>query len=138
MSKGAMGAVGAIGNAVSKGGGKGGQTFDPMALGQAQLTANVGTAEAQAALNNINTFSPFGSSVYTPQVDPATGRTRYDLSQTLSPELQNLFGTQSSLSQVMAGQGHDLVWGGRGQALRGFDIANNWVSPTIDLSAVPN
>ena len=147
MSKGAAkGAAGAIGNAVSKGGGsKASQSVDPIALGQAQLAANIGTAASQSAINNINTFSPYGSSVYTQRVDPTTGEAilgpggvpQYDLRQTLSPELQNLFGTQTGLSQVLAGVGPGLAAGGAGQAQRAFDVAN-LVSPNLDLSAVPN
>ena len=53
------------------------QSVNPMQLASAQTQSNVSTAQTQAALNNINTYSPYGSSVYTPSVDPTTGQTTY-------------------------------------------------------------
>lgn len=90
-----------VGGAVSKGGSKSAAqpaAVDPTALAAAQTASNISTAQNQAALNNSNTYSPYGSSIWTPTTN-AQGQTTYTLNQTLSPELQQLFGTQSGLAQ---------------------------------------
>jgi hypothetical protein len=90
-------------------GGGGGSTqpaVDPFALGQAQQRTNIATAQNQAQLNNINTFSPFGSSVYTPSIDPNTGLpSSFKVDQRLSDPLQQLFNTQTGLTQRLVDQG---------------------------------
>lgn len=97
---------------MSKGGGsKSTPTVDPTQLAQAQTQSNVQTAQTQAALNNANTTSPFGTSTWQPYTDPTTGQTRYNLSQQLSPELQQLYGTQANLSQLLAGVGSTATGG---------------------------
>ena len=92
-----------------KGGGGGSQpapqSVDPTALANAQLQSNVGSAETQAQLNNLNTFSPYGSTTYQAyQYDPNTGKpSGYNANQVLSPQLASLFGTQTGLAQGVAG-----------------------------------
>jgi hypothetical protein len=111
MAKGAVAAIPAvigageaIGGAMSKGGGSAAQpaTADPAALAAAQSASNVTTAQNQAALNNANTFSPYGSSMWTPTTN-AQGQTTYSLNQNLSPQLQQLFGGQTNLASLLAG-----------------------------------
>ncbi len=84
---------------VAKGGGKGGgasppPAVDPVALAQAQTQSNIETAKNQAQLNNVNTFSPLGSTQF--QFDPNTGQ--YTLNQNISPQLQGTFNNQALAS----------------------------------------
>jgi hypothetical protein len=136
MAKGAVAAIPAvigageaIGGAMSKGGGSAAQpaTADPAALAAAQSASNVTTAQNQAALNNSNTFSPYGSSMWTPTTN-AQGQTTYSLNQQLSPQMQQLFGGQTNLASLLsgtmgpqaAGSGYNLTSQGQqlfGQAL---------------------
>src|SRR5262245_50442831 len=105
------------GMAKKGGGGKGGSvSIDPWAMGRAQTETNVETARTQAALNNINTISPIGTSTYTPYTDPATGQTRYTLQQALSEPMARLFDPQVTGAQSLAnlipylrGQATDLI-----------------------------
>jgi hypothetical protein len=128
------------------GGGGGGASVDPIALSNAQGQQNINTAETQAQLNAINTFSPYGSTVYQPgQIDPSTGKpSSYNVTQSLSPEFQQLFGTQTGLAQAVAGAGAPFAAAAPGMATTGAGILNRvgnlaGALPTnIDLSAVPN
>lgn len=66
--------------------GKGGgapQQQDPMKIAEAQTQSNIDTAKAQAALNNVNQFTPYGSLTYTkgPEVD---GVPTYTATQSLN------------------------------------------------------
>jgi hypothetical protein len=117
----AFGAIGGLFGAASSarnlfGGGGGGSpsaTVDPVALAQAQTGTNLATAETQARLNNLNTFSPYGSTTYEASaVDPVTGLpSSYNVNQTLSPDLAGLFDTQTGLARTIADTGGRL--GGR-------------------------
>jgi hypothetical protein len=100
-----------------KGGSSGGQSVNPMQLAQAQTQSNVATAGTQASLNNINTYSPYGSSTYQPFVDPTTGQTRYSLTQALDPASQNLFQSQTGLAQNLVNQAGGVA--GQGIGLQG-------------------
>jgi hypothetical protein len=128
------------------GSGGGGASVDPIALSNAQGQQNINTAETQAQLNAINTFSPYGSTVYQPgQIDPSTGKpSSYNATQSLSPEFQQLFGTQTGLAQAVAGAGAPFAAAAPGMATTGAGILNRvgnlaGTLPTnIDLSAVPN
>ncbi len=78
--------------------------IDPAALAQSQVSANQQTAQTQSALNNVNTFSPLGATQFSQ--DPSG---RWNLSQQLSPGVQNVFNNQSNLAQVLAGQGGNVA-----------------------------
>lgn len=90
---------------------------DPSATAAAQTQSNVATAQTQAALNNANVYSPYGSSLWTPSTN-AQGQTTYALNQQLSPELQQLFGSQVGLAQGLAG----LAGGPQGVAGTGYNV----------------
>ena len=99
-------------------GGKGGatkaQTVDPNALAAAQTQSNITTAQSQAALNNANTYSPYGASTWQSYVDPTTGQTRYNLTQQLDPWAQGLMGNQANLATYLSGAGPDVAGSGYG------------------------
>lgn len=73
---------------------------DPTALAQAQTQSNISTAKAQANINNSNTFSPLGTSIWT---QSPTGQ--YGLTQSLSPQEQALLSGQQMNSQAGLGLG---------------------------------
>jgi hypothetical protein len=75
---------------------------DPSVTAAAQAQSNITTAQNQAAINNANTYSPYGSSTWTPTTN-AQGQTTYSLNQQLSPQMQQLFGSQTNLAQTLAG-----------------------------------
>jgi hypothetical protein len=113
-----------------------------MATAAAQTQSNVATATTQAALNNANTYSPWGSSVWTPTTN-AQGQTTYTLNQQLSPALGQLFGTQTGLAQLLASGGAGVAGGGASLANLGQSLYGNVGSlagtlPTsLNLSNVP-
>jgi hypothetical protein len=105
---------------MSKGGGGSAAqpaSVDPTALAAAQTGSNVTTAQTQAALNNASTYSPFGSSIWTPSTN-AQGQTTYSLNQSLSPQLSQLFGGQTNLASLLSGSAAP------GVAASGMNLAN--------------
>ena len=70
----------------------------------AQTASNIQTADETAKLNNINTYSPFGSSLFTQNPNGS-----YTLNQNLSPDLQGLQGSQIGLAHWLSGAGAPLV-----------------------------
>ncbi len=70
------------------------QTVDPGALLSQQAGASAETARLQARLNRPDTYTPFGSSTF-----EEMGDDRWRATQTLSPELQELYGTQLATGQ---------------------------------------
>lgn len=72
---------------------------DPYATAQAQSQANREAAEYNAALNRVNTYTPFGNQTYNiTGTDPKTGAPIYEQRIDLSPDQQRL------LDQEMSGQ----------------------------------
>jgi hypothetical protein len=115
-------------------------------LGQAQQQANIGTAESQSQLNNLNTFSPYGSTVFTAgQIDPTTGMpSSYNATQQLSPQFGDLFGAQTGLARNLVGYGggfagYGPAMGAAGAGLigRGANVAGG-LPTALDLGNVPN
>jgi hypothetical protein len=80
---------------------------DVNAQAAAQSASNIATANQQALLNNINTYSPEGSTTFTQGPNG-----QYSLNQSLNPELQSLFGTQSGLANTIAGAAGNQVSAG--------------------------
>ena len=70
---------------------------DPMKTAVAQGAINREAAIAQAELNRINEYTPYGSSVYSPDgvENPDTGITPYRRTTTLDPGQQNIFDQQT-------------------------------------------
>lgn len=77
---------------------------DPVKTAQAQTDSNVKTATTQNELNNVNQVTPYGNLTYTQDGNWASGTPKYTATQTLSPEMQNLFNlnsqTQSNLGNI--------------------------------------
>lgn len=126
---------------MSKGSAAQPKAADPTALANAQTSSNIATAQTQAALNNANTYSPYGSSIWTPSTN-AQGQTTYTLNQNLSPQLQQLFGTQTGLAQALsdlgaqsAGAGYNTLQQGAGLLGSLSGIAGQ-IPTTLNLSGV--
>src|SRR5688572_24700208 len=86
-----------------KSGGKIPQAPDPYEISDAQTQSNQDTAAYNAALNRVNTHTPFGSQTFTQTGTDASGAPIYDQNITLSPQQQQLLDMQ---------QGQDLSLGG--------------------------
>ncbi len=73
---------------------------DPVALSQAQGTANKDTAITSAELNAVNSNSPFGSVSYTQTPNPSDPSVpQFTATTSLSPEQQQLYNTQTGIEQ---------------------------------------
>ena len=67
---------------------KGASTPDPYATAAAQTQSNQQTANYNAALNRVDQYTPYGSSVYTQTGKDATGAPTYAQTTTLTPLAQ--------------------------------------------------
>lgn len=97
---------------------------DPVATANAQTASNVNTAEAQAALNNVNQETPYGSVTYNQTGTGAGGVPTYTESTSLSPAGQQLFNSEGSLENSALGAAGGLA----------SDINTNQISPTTTSS----
>jgi hypothetical protein len=64
---------------------------DPVATAQAQTTSNKETAIANAALNRVNQYTPYGSNTYQITGNAPDGTPTYSQTVSLSPEQQSLY-----------------------------------------------
>lgn len=69
---------------------------DPVATAQAQTASNLQTAEGQAALNNVNKVTPYGSVNYS-TTPGANGIPQYTQTTNLSPAGQQIFDSEGRL-----------------------------------------
>ncbi len=102
--------------------------IDPVAVSQAQGSANKDTAIASARLNAVNSNSPFGSVSYseTPNAnDPSVPN--FTQNVTLSPDQQRLYDSQNGIMQQ--------AYGTAGQAL---NTAQNTLSTPFSLNGLPD
>lgn len=108
-------------------------SVDPVALANAQTQSNIASATNQSLLNNVNTESPLGSSLFS--FDPATGR--WGLNQSLNPQTQALLNAQLGASTGQATALSPLIaqaqqFGQSGAGLLGMNAA-----PTSNGSSLP-
>lgn len=96
-------------------------SVDPIALANAQTQTNLETATRQSQLNNVNTTSPFGETLFS--LDPNTNQ--WSLNQNLSPELQQLFGTQQNAAQQQALAAQQGLSQGSGFGSLGYSLADS-------------
>lgn len=84
---------------------------DPVATAGAQTGMNVGTSIADKVLNNTNQITPYGNLTYnqtgmTKWTDPLSGKSydipQYTATQTLSPEQQKLYNSQTKAGISMS------------------------------------
>jgi hypothetical protein len=81
---------------------------DPTATAAAQTQSNVQTATANAALNRVNQYTPYGSSVYSITGTNPDGTPNYSQTTSLSPQQQSLLDMtqqgEQTLGQTALGQ----------------------------------
>lgn len=99
---------------------------DPTVTAQAQTTSNIDTAKANATLNRINQYTPYGSSTYDITGYDASGIPQYSQTTALSPTEQNLLNTYQTGQQNLG----NIALGMQGQ------VANSYQNP-IDTSQLP-
>ena len=84
------------------------QAPDPATTAAAQTQSNVQTATANAALNRVNQYTPYGSSVYSITGTNADGTPNYSQTTSLSPQQQQLLDMtqqgEQTLGQTALGQ----------------------------------
>lgn len=93
------------------GGGKGAKPPkppDPYKVAEAQTGLNRETAIAQTLLNQVNEYTPFGSSVYN-QIGDVDGIPQFERTTTLSPEQQQLYEGQMGVYNQLAGFAGDQL-----------------------------
>ncbi len=90
----------------SGGGGSAPQTQDPQQTAAAQTSSNVNTAVANAYLGNTNQVTPYGSLRYDQTGTQNVGGNnvpQFTATQTLSPDQQKIYDSQTKLSQQAFG-----------------------------------
>lgn len=100
---------------------------DPYQTAAAQTNMNRETAAYNNAMASGSTFTPLGSSVFTPRIDPTTGATVYDQTISVSPEVQQLIDLQNQ---------QDLSLGRASQNL--LDQVQAAYSRPFDSSGLPS
>lgn len=99
---------------------------DPVATAQAQTQSNIATATSNAALNRVDTNTPYGSLNYTTTGSNPDGTPKYQADVTLSPSEQKLFDVGTANQGTLA----DTAAGMLGQ------VQNSYASP-INTSGLP-
>lgn len=82
---------------------------DPYATANAQAQANKDTAQANAALNRVNQYTPWGSSVYSQNGVDSQGNPLWNQTVNLSPDQQKLLDSSNRISQSMANLGESQL-----------------------------
>jgi hypothetical protein len=80
---------------------------DPVKTAEAQAQMNKETAVAQAGLNSTNQVTPYGNLTYSESGTWSDGTPRFTATQTLSPNEQKLYDTNSVTEQNIAQIGQD-------------------------------
>jgi len=74
------------------------QAPDPMATAAAQGVINKETAIAQTRLNQVDEYTPYGNSIFTPTGEVEDGIQRFRRDTTLNPEQQAIVDQQTAIS----------------------------------------
>lgn len=81
---------------------------DPVATANAQAAANKETAIANAMMNRMNQYTPYGNTIYNRLAD-VNGTPTWEMRQTLSPQQQALFDSQNRIDQSLYGFGENQL-----------------------------
>ena len=92
-----------------KKGGKKPQTPDPVAVSQAQTQSNQDTAEYNAALNRVSTYTPQGQSVFSQTGTDPSGAPIYRQDVTLTPDAQALYEQQTAQSRELGNVAQNMI-----------------------------
>jgi hypothetical protein len=107
--------------------GKSSHAPDPYATAAAQTQSNKETANYNAALNRVDQYTPFGSSVYTVTGTGSDGVPQYRQDVTLTPLAQQQLDNQLKQNSALSDLGFNLG-----------DQARAALSNGIDLSGLPS
>lgn len=118
-----------------KGGGSAPAAPDPAKTAAAQGAINKETAIAQSNLNQVNEYTPYGSSVYTPTGEVVDGITKMQRTTTLSPEQQAILDQQTGITSDLNSLASDQI--GRVNAAMGSEFTYDGMpaAPTADANA---
>jgi hypothetical protein len=89
--------------------GKGPQAPDPYATASAQTKSNQDTANYNASLNRVSTYTPYGNQVYSQSGVDASGAPRYSDTISLTPASQQQLETQQLQDSHIASLGLGLT-----------------------------
>lgn len=103
---------------------------DPQKLAQAQTQSNIATALNQSQLNNINTTSPLGQTLFS--YDPTTNR--WTLNQNLNAQTQPIYNIQTGVMPGYIGRGLQFGAGGADTALQAAAAAQSFNPGAVPTS----
>jgi|SRR6185312_3149770 len=99
---------------------------DPAQTIAAQTASNLATANQNAELNRVNSYTPYGNLTYTQNAPYPDGTSNYSAQVSLSPQEQQIFNNQTA-GQINLG---NIALGMQGQ------VGNSYASP-INMSGAP-
>ena len=108
---------------------------DPAATAAAQSAINKDTAIAQSRLNQIDEYTPYGSSVYSPTGDPIDGIQRFRRDTTLNPEQQAIVDQQTAISGDLSTLAGDQIGRVSDNLSSPFGFGGLPAAPTADAAA---
>lgn len=97
---------------------------DPKETAQAQAAMNRETAITQHGLNATNQVTPYGNLTYSQIGTWEDGTPRYQAEQTLSPEMQALYGKYSGIASNLGDIGNTLTTNVKDQYGQPFKLGN--------------
>ena len=105
--------------------GKSSHAPDPYATAAAQTQSNKETANYNAALNRVDQYTPFGSSVYSVTGTGADGAPQYRNDVTLTPLAQQQLDNQLKQNAALSDLGFNL--GDQAKTLYEVDAGSQWL-----------
>lgn len=120
---------------------------DPTQVASAQTQQNKDTAIANAALNRIDQYTPWGSQTYSQNGVDSNGIPKYSQSINLSPEQQMLLNSNNTINQGLADIGVNAINGVSKSVLENFNYNSapkqvlgasyGNIQNDVDLSKIP-
>ena len=107
---------------------------DATATARAQAGANRETAIAQAGLNSVNQYTPFGSLEYSQSGTWSDGTPRFNATQTLTPQQQRIADLSQNASETYGQTGNALLNNVKGMLSSPVDMSQFGAQPTYDTA----
>jgi hypothetical protein len=104
------------------------------ATAAAQSTANKETALAQANLNSVNQYTPFGSLEYSQSGTWDDGTPKRSVTQTLTPQQQRIADLSQNASETYGQTGNALLNNVKGMLSSPVDMSQFGAQPTYDTA----
>lgn len=105
---------------------------DPAATAQAQATANKEAAIAQAQINQVNQYTPYGSLEYTQRGTAEDGTPQYSATQTLSDEQQQILDQQNTAALKYGQTANQQLSSVSDKLSQPVDFSGLGAAPTFD------